>query len=129
MRRHRTRKALGVRHLLRGQDLGRWLPPHAQRGALKEVLEKPLPRRGKTENLVPPGAKLRSLFMEMLNELGEVPEDETSRRVLIRMVSGPKYEAYRGRANRILEHLDSLTNHLEEIRAGSEGPEVGRVRG
>lgn len=139
LRRHYTRKALGVRLLLRRQGMGRWLAPtYAERSvkevlerleALKKVLEKPFPKKEEIENLVPPSAKLRSLYVEMLDELEEVPEDETSRKVFIRMASGPKYEAYRERADRLLKHLDFLTDHLEEIRAGSEILEVCRVRG
>ncbi|KXA99901.1 hypothetical protein AKJ41_04690 [candidate division MSBL1 archaeon SCGC-AAA259O05] len=98
-------------------------------GALEEVHEEPSPRRGEIEEYDRPGAELRSPFIEVLEEVGEVPEDETSRKDLLRMASGPKYKAYGEMSDRILEHLDFVTDHLKEMKGRSESLKIWGGRG
>lgn len=83
--------------------------------SLREVLEKPFPRKEEVERYVPSGFGVKAKYMEICKEVEEIPKDEISREVLFRMTSGSKHEDYRKRADKFLEHLDVLQNYLEKV--------------
>ncbi|KXA93516.1 hypothetical protein AKJ66_01815 [candidate division MSBL1 archaeon SCGC-AAA259E22] len=80
--------------------------------SLRRVLEKPFPKRREVEKYVPTGYGVKSKYLELLDNIGEIPEDESSRKILIRMAGGCKYQEYRERTEEALEHLNILDDFL-----------------
>lgn len=80
--------------------------------SLIRILEKPFPEREEVEKYVPTGYGVKSKYLELLDDIGEIPEDETSRKVLIRTAGGCRYQEYVEKAEKALEHLKILDDFL-----------------
>lgn len=86
---------------------------------LKKILRKDFPREGEMEKYLPRYSKVRKKYEEAAEELGTVPEPAEPRKVYLRIAEGPKYEAYRGRAERTLakiKAIESMTGKIEKLK-------------
>ncbi|KXA96026.1 hypothetical protein AKJ37_06245 [candidate division MSBL1 archaeon SCGC-AAA259I09] len=83
---------------------------------LKKILRKDFPQESEMEEYVPKYSKVRKKYEEVAEELGTVPEPAESREVYLRIVKGPKYKAYKRRAERTLAKIEAIENMTEKIK-------------
>ncbi|KXB00678.1 hypothetical protein AKJ41_03865 [candidate division MSBL1 archaeon SCGC-AAA259O05] len=82
-------------------------------------MRKDFPQEDEMEKYVSRYSKVRKKYEEAAEELGTVPETAESREVYLRIVKGPKYEAYKGRAERTLakiEAIESMAGKIEKLK-------------
>ncbi|KXA95272.1 hypothetical protein AKJ37_00380 [candidate division MSBL1 archaeon SCGC-AAA259I09] len=75
---------------------------------LKKILKKPLPEKREVERYFPKGMGVKSRYLDVLNNLEKIPEDETSRMTLIRLCAGSEFKEYNEKADELIERLNSL---------------------
>lgn len=128
-----------IRLILSGPTAGLWIGKAEdeeinledylkQLNSLKEILENPFPEKKEIERYVPSEAELKTLYMEMIEEFDDIPEDEISRKVLIQMTARSKYKAYRKRAKAVVKHLDFLIRNIEKMTSESGTPNIPMLR-